>query len=386
MKNLTHSLFNIVLVIFTILGSYVYANDLELLIYEESRLRSSHSIDSVEINPAVLHLEKDTEVMLTLPNRMGEYVVVFDRYEVHQSGNTTWIGHVKGNEEFLIIVTYGDGVAIGMLQTPKGEFRLEKQQLLDMRKFKPLPIDELQPKKLPQSSIIFPDNQQNIRRRRTRDRKVDSDEIAYVDLMILYNQGMVEKYGKSETLAILDNLVTITNQAYIDSQVKVRHRLVKTMQVEYPSENTNRQAVQDLKFFVGELQEVRESVGADILLLVKPQTVGDEHCGVADTLYVIFQGEANAVVSYGISDDGGVCSYYAMAHEIGHLFGIQHDTANVDINRYGNGEPIFPYGYGYGKTGIFGTIMSYIYPRVGNLPFVAYVKYRMCFAIMKATK
>jgi len=377
MKNLANSLFNIVLVVFTMLGSYVYANDLELLIYEESRLRSSHSINSVEINPAVLNLEKGTEVMLTFPNRMGEYVVMFDRYEVHQSGNTTWIGHVKGNEEFRIIVTYGDDVAVGMLQTPKGEFRLEKQQLLDMQKFERAPIcgissadelpqssitfpDEQQnqlPDELPQSST-FPDEQQSRLRRGARSGKIDSNETAYVDLMILYTQDMIEKYGRSETLAILDNLVTISNQAYIDSQVHVSHRLVKSMPVDY--QNTTENALDDLNNgIISEQGEIRQQAEVDLVILVKTAfgelNSTDNACGMA---------QRNGI--YSVVNYGDFCGNYTMVHEIGHNFGLMHDHANAKNYPSFTENPVYPYAYGYGKNGIFGTIMSYLSPKVGK--------------------
>jgi len=375
MKTLTHSLFQLIWIVFTLLSTDIYANDLELLIYEESRLRSSHAIDSVEVNPAVLNLEKGTEVMLTLPNRMGEYLVVFDRYEIHQSGNTTWIGHVKANEAFRIIVTYGDGVAIGMLQTPNGEFRLEKQQLLDMQQFERAPMCGVsQADELPQSSTTFPDEQQSWLdderpqlspdeqqsqlRRRTRDGKADSDEIAYVDLMILYTQDMVKKYGTAETLAIVDNLVTIANQAYIDSQVHVRHRLAKSMQVDY--QNTTENALDDLrKGIIPEQGEIREEIAADLVILLKP-TFGELNlngnaCGMA-----LMKG-IYSVVNYENS-----CSNYAMAHEIGHNFGLAHDHANAKTYPTFKDYVILPYAYGYGKEGIFGTIMSYISPIVGK--------------------
>ena len=54
------------------------------------------------------------------------------------------------------------------------------------------------------------------------------------------------------------------------------------------------------------------------------------------------------------------CDDFALAHELGHTMGSQHDRANATF------QGAYPYSYGYGSSGMFGTIMSYINPRVGK--------------------
>src|SRR5690606_10215543 len=57
-------------------------------------------------------------------------------------------------------------------------------------------------------------------------------------------------------------------------------------------------------------------------------------------------------------DTGFYCDDFTLAHELGHNMGSTHDRANTSIS------PVFPYSYGYGFSGEFGTVMSYINPAI----------------------
>ena len=52
------------------------------------------------------------------------------------------------------------------------------------------------------------------------------------------------------------------------------------------------------------------------------------------------------------------CESLSLAHELGHLLGAVHDKDNAPFTG------VFSYSYGKGIPGVFGTVMSYIQPRV----------------------
>ena len=59
-----------------------------------------------------------------------------------------------------------------------------------------------------------------------------------------------------------------------------------------------------------------------------------------------------------VAGSNSFCGDHTLAHEFGHNMGLEHDRANA------TGQGVFPYSYGYGIAGVFGDIMSYIYPKV----------------------
>jgi hypothetical protein len=64
------------------------------------------------------------------------------------------------------------------------------------------------------------------------------------------------------------------------------------------------------------------------------------------------------VVGYGAAG-GYYCSNYALAHELGHVLGANHDRQHANV------PGRFPYSYGYGRASEFGDVMSYFDPEIG---------------------
>ena len=115
------------------------------------------------------------------------------------------------------------------------------------------------------------------------------------------------------------------------------------------------------------LHELRDRYGADLVVLLRPyDSATHQGCGAA---WISGYGGAPvewssdygfAAVSDG-SSNGKYCDDVAFAHEIGHNLGAMHDRANA-----GTAVGAYPFGFGYGVRGVFGTVMSYITPRIGR--------------------
>lgn len=208
-----------------------------------------------------------------------------------------------------------------------------------------------------------------------------------IDVLVGYTNGFAAARGsQSAAVTRIRNLVDITNQAYVASQVNAELRLVHSMQVTYPDNTDNTDALEKLTGFrapsteippdpaFNALRQARETYGADLVALVRkfndPENDG---CGVAWLLGGGMSGitPRDEYFGYSVISDGQdagtdgktyFCREETFAHEIGHNLGSQHD---IETSKDDDGTPqpgAYAYSYGY-KTGSaqgnFYTIMAY---------------------------
>lgn len=197
-----------------------------------------------------------------------------------------------------------------------------------------------------------------------------------IDVMVVYTPGFVNELG-GENLALtrIQNLVDITNQAYVASGVNQQIRLVHTALVNYPDNTLNQSALDDITgisesggtvSIPASLRYVaawRAQYGADLVTLIRGyDNAAQGNCGVG---WLIGGGGASIVpgqsyvYGYNVVSDGSNGGYYCLpttfSHELGHNMGSAHDRADASTSG------AYPYSYGYLGNGAngFSTIMAY---------------------------
>lgn len=190
-----------------------------------------------------------------------------------------------------------------------------------------------------------------------------------LDVAVYYTtQARVAMGGTSFMHARIQLFMDETNLAYQNSQINLRARLVRRMEVDYPGEGDGNGSTQ-LRHLTnpdGVIDEVlsdRNNYRADqvVLLVGSMDLCGIAWCGNGNDPHLAF----NVTLVY--------CVEYVFAHEIGHNQGCGHD-------RITGGCRLRPYAVGWRFTGsdgnLYRSVMSYrpgvIVPHFSN-PDVLYL-------------
>ncbi|MBS1211583.1 MAG: hypothetical protein H6R26_199 [Proteobacteria bacterium] len=332
-------------------------------------------------------------LVLSLP--VGQYEVEHDNLFRHENGDVTWVGFLAGaGKGYRVIVTIGREGSLGQIVTPDGLYNIDLEEgqnwLVDVTnsglQAGSLEHDEIEGSlasvadqsvaELPASAegkadVLEAKKKKANKRRAARKKAAASSKVkggrsgadTVIDLMIVYTRGMNAKPLKTR----LNFLVASANQAYLDSGIRLKLRLVASVYSGYTEANDNAAALMDLssgKGAFGSLNGLRRRYGADLVSLIRPfRYATQKSCGVAwvngargGSLHFAM---GYSVVSDGRDPTGWYCTDYTLAHELGHNMGSVHDMAHSAF------QGKYPFSYGYGAAGKFGTIMSYFNPVVG---------------------
>lgn len=318
-------------------------------------------------------------------------VLKYERHIEHRDGNWTWVGETASGEQALI--TFGSTAAFGSIPQGRGRAPLRLTvrdgrpwlvsvdravlDALDMEATDPAKPDYLIPPKLSAGYMVA--TVAPAMAAMTATAKASGTRV--IDLLAGYTDGFAASLGgEAAARTRIQNLVDITNQAYVNSQVDVQLRLVHSMRVNYADATSNGTALEELTGFrapstpiepapaFAALRAAREEYGADLVTVVRKfQTPENEGCGIA---WLIGGGMSDIVPSdeyfgYSVVSDGQdtdsdgtyYCRDETLAHEVGHNMGSQHDVGTA-----GNEPGRYSYSYGYKaapSTGNFYTIMAY---------------------------
>ena len=344
---------------------------------------------------AMANLQPGAEVALPIPG-MGSYPVVYEETRANDSGSSTWVGYLKdyGND-FRVMITSGADGSLGNILTPSGELELTtvsgSQWLIDRSAsgwttLHPDHADGVPPTVAqaggggePSGGVAMGGTAAGSSTTKTVTPVTAPATTAsgtQIDVLVLYTPGFVTRLGANWRTRI-DQLAALSNQSYADSGVPQQIRVVGVELINIADTTSNSTTLSQLTSGSGAFSTVaalRKKYGADLVSLVRPfyMNAQGQNCGVG---YIGGYGGSNiaSYVNYGysvVSDGKDVagtnyyCTDYTFTHELGHNMGSMHDRATVTSQ--GGGTGAYPYSFGYGRSGSFGTIMSYISPVIGK--------------------
>jgi hypothetical protein len=334
----------------------------------------------------LLDMQPGDSFSLSIPGHSTVFEIVHDRVDrTSPQFAPTWVGHLKGYaDDYRTLITTSGDHSVGRIATPEGNFQIDTVNgittLTDLNRA------GVRLHAFGDDALSTPNARHAAARMQAAADPAASETGAatnsVIDVLVLYNPSFVTATGNAQNA--IANLISVANQAMLDSGVAVTFRLVATQllsmsdadsnltlleKVTYPSDPTNSTLISDPVYT--NVPALRNQYGADLVVAIRQfNEPVQQSCGVAWLLTDITPSSgiaadaayAYAVVSYGIyqvSDNSEyVCDQVTMAHEMGHNMGSAHDRAH---NTQGN--PLYPYSYGYGlaaSSGVpgFATIMA----------------------------
>jgi hypothetical protein len=173
-----------------------------------------------------------------------------------------------------------------------------------------------------------------------------------IDVMVVYTTAAKNKNGGQTGMEVLIDLgISLANQAFINSQIGTKFRLVHTAEVSYAESGNYSTDLSRLRStndgFMDEVHAWRNTYKADLVALIEDNLGGP--CGVAYVMSNVSASFAN--YAFSVTEDSCI-SGYTLAHELGHNMGSAHDRAE-------GGTGAYPYSFGHKEAGKYRTIMAY---------------------------
>lgn len=326
--------------------------------------------------------------VLRLPTPEGAQVALrYQRHVEHPDGNWTWVGRGTSGED--AVITFGDDAVFGSVHQGGRTLRLVTDRNGAWIVSTP-PGADVEAWREGGDALIPPPPAKDAggpvmagAERITAAATAQSEIV--VDLVVGYTVGFAaDRGGDSAARTRVNNLVEVTNQAYANSQLAARVRLVHAMSVNFPDATTNDSALRTLTGHnvavdpaLQPLRQAREDYRGDLVVLLRDfQTPQNEGCGVAwllgaggTTISASSQGYGYSVVADGSDLDEGDgktygCREETFAHELGHNMGQAH---NVEDASNAGAHP-YSYGYRHPATDAFYTVMAYRIPDSRQFP------------------
>ncbi len=244
-----------------------------------------------------------------LPNPNGGRIYAkYQRHIIHANGTWTWVGEAKTvHGQQPVVLTFGKDSVYGEIPQAQGyPLRIVtdasgSRVVATSAQALASSAEALRLHSQPDFLVpprVAPKGGANTSSPRTAGEaaaQASSSATVTIDVMVAYTTGFVSELGSaSNALTRIQNLVDLTNQAYIDSQVNQQIRLVHTVEVNYPDNTSNDSALNDITGvdqngnpvpIPSSLQYIasqRIQYGADLVTLIRSfDDTTQGNCGVA---------------------------------------------------------------------------------------------------------
>ncbi len=289
--------------------------------------------------------------------------VQFQRAELSKDGRTaSWTGSIDGEQYGAAIMVHHDDVLSGHLflgdgrvfevLTEAGEFYLQE---FDSSAFPESPNDAIDPQVPPAT----PSSDTPL-----------ADDGNVVDVMVVYTSvARNGAGGEAQIQALVREGVALANQAYANSGINQRLRLVYSGEIAYTESGVMDTDLDRLTNttdgFMDDVHRLRDQFGADIVSLWTNASDGSAGLGWLNTT----QSTSFARRAFNVCLRSQAVANLTFPHEVGHNMGATHDRANA------GGTALFPYSYGFQQsatTPYYRTVMAYSCSAGINCPRVPY--------------
>jgi hypothetical protein len=250
-----------------------------------------------------------------------------------------WIGRIDGIEMSSVTLAVSDEAMAGAIATPQGRYTI-RQVSGGLHVVQETDPSTRPPRGEPIRVPGLPADPPGGGGPRTQ------DDGSIIDVLVVYTPAVRSRHGStSGVLSAINVDVTETNEAYQNSGVVQRIRLVGAEEIAYTesgSSNTDLDRLQATSD--GHMDSVharRDALGADIVHLI---AVAPDVCGLAFLMTSV--GASFASFAFGLTHVECMGDL-TVPHELGHNMGLTHDTY------VSPGDGAFAYAHGYVNQAAF---------------------------------
>lgn len=284
----------------------------------------------------------------------AQFVAELDRVERSARG-VVWIGHLRGIELSQVVMVVSGEIVSGNITLPAGRYHVRfmgngvhEVQKIDSSLFPEdeshVPVPNLLGESLPPPELPA---------------GTQADDGSLIDVMVVYTATARAAAGGTAAMqSLIDLAVSETNQAYQNSGVTQRIRLVHSVEAAYTETVTDPLGdaldciTSTSDGCLDNIHALRDTYAADLVSFWLES--GGGYCGLGWMQATV----SASFASNGFSTVARSCAtgYYSFGHELGHNMGARHDVY-VD-------PASTPYSYAHGYTytaasSPWRTIMAY---------------------------